>query len=184
MAAIQAAQTLGGVDGSRTLVIGASEGGIVAVRVSNLLASVTHVASLGGGGPVHLFDLAEFVRRRGLDADKEVYACWEEIVRDPDSTTKFCWGHPHRQLFSFLKTSLIEECLRSPAKRYLVHGTADEQNFIAGFDMLRAELAAKGRQAVFERIEGAGHSLDRPGQPEGLTAVLGRVMEWFLGSAR
>ena len=48
--------------------------------------------------------------------------------------------------------------------------------------MLRAELAAKGREAVFERIEGAGHGLDLPGQktPEGLIAVFGRLADWFL----
>jgi len=183
-AAIQAAQRLPGVDRSRTLVIGASEGGIVAARVSNVLRSVTHAASLSGGGPVHLFDLAEYVRRRGLDVDQEVYGCWREILRDPDSTTRFCWGHPYRMLSSFMKTSLAEECLRSRAKLYLVHGTADEQNFVAGFDVLRAELAAHRVDAVFERIDGADHALDRPGQspPEGLVDVLGRILAWFLPS--
>lgn len=182
VAAIKTVQRRSGVDASRTLVIGASEGGIVAVRVSNLLPVVSHVASLAGGGPVHLFDLAEFMRRKNLDPEKEVYACWRDLVRDPESTTKFCWGHPYRQLSSFLKTSLIKECLRSPARLYLVHGTADEQNFVAGFDMLRAELAAQGRDAMFERIDGADHGLNVPPQPapEGLVAVLGRIVDWFL----
>jgi hypothetical protein len=56
------------------------------------------------------------------------------------------------------------------------HGTADTQQSIAGFDVLRAELAAKQREAVFERIEGADHALDLPNQkvPEGLEAVFGR----------
>jgi dienelactone hydrolase len=171
-----------GVDARRTLVIGASEGGLVAVRVSNVLLGVTHVASLGGGGPSHLFDLAEFMRRRQLDAECEVYGCWQDVLRDPDSVTKFCWGHPYRQLSSFMKTSLVQECLRSPAKLYLVHGTADEQNFVAGFDVLRAELAARGREAVFERIDGADHGLEVAPQvaPEGLVAVLNRVVDWFL----
>jgi hypothetical protein len=36
---------------------------------------------------------------------------------------------------------------------------------------------------VFERIEGADHALDLPNQqvPEGLEAVFGRVVGWFLG---
>ena len=51
------------------------------------------------------------------------------------------------------------------------------------FDVLRAELAAKQRDAVFERIEGADHGLDLPNQqvPAGLEAVFGRVVDWFLG---
>ena len=55
--AIQAAQKLPGVDTSKTLVIGISEGGIVAMRVSNVSPQVTHAASLSGGGPVYLFHL-------------------------------------------------------------------------------------------------------------------------------
>ena len=180
--AIQTAQKLPGVDTSKTLVIGISEGGIVAMRVSNVSPAVTHAASLSGGGPVYLFHLAEFMRSKGLDAEKEVYACWSDIVKDPDSATKFCWGQTYRQWSSFMKTSVIAEALRSHALLYFAHGTADTQQSIAGFDVLRAELAAKQREAVFERIEGADHALDLPNQkvPEGLEAVFGRVMDWFL----
>jgi len=181
--AIQAAQKLPGVDASKTLVIGHSEGGIVAMRVSNVSPSVTHAASLSGGGPVYLFHLAEFMRSKKLDPEKEVYACWSDILKDPDSATKFCWGQTYRQWSSFMKTSVIAEALQSHALLYFAHGTADTQQAIAGFDVLRAELAAKQRDAVFERIEGADHALDLPNQkvPEGLEAVVGRVVDWFLG---
>lgn len=181
-AAIQSAQTLLGVDDSTTLVLGHSEGGMVAVRVSNILSSVTHAASLAGGGPNHMYVLAEYVRRRGLDPQKFVYDCWREVQADPQSTTKFCLDHSFRHWSGFYRTSLIEECLKSTAKLYLMHGSADEQNFVGGFDMMRAELAAQGRSAVFERLEGAGHSLDLPSQvtPEGLLAAFERLASWFL----
>jgi dienelactone hydrolase len=185
-AAIKATQELPGVDRSRTLVTGGSEGGMVAVRVSNLLTSVTHVAPIAGGGPNHLFGLAIGARRKGLDAEKEIYGCWAEILRDPDSTTKFCWGHPHRRWASFLKTSLVQECLKSRAHLYVAHGTADGSSAIEEFDVLRAELAAAGRPAVFERIEGADHVLGLPHEssPAGLVAVLNRVVDWFLASTK
>lgn len=114
-ASIRAAHELPGVDPSRTLVIGASEGGVVALRVSNVLPAVTHAASIAGGGPNHLFILAEYVRRRGDDPEREVYDCWNRIRRDPESTTGFCWGQPFRLWSSLLKTSLLEECLQSRA---------------------------------------------------------------------
>ena len=184
--AIGAAQKLPGVDTSKTLVIGHSEGGIVAMRVSNVSPLVTHAASLSGGGPVYLFHMAEFMRSKELDPEKEVYACWSEILKDPDSDTKFCWGQTYRQWSTFMKTSVIAEALKSHALLYFAHGTADAQQTIAGFDVLRAELAAKQRDAVFERIEGADHALDLPNQqvPEGLEAVFGRVVDWFLGNVR
>jgi len=181
--AIQAAQKLPGVDTSKTLVIGISEGGIVAMRVSNVSPQVTHAASLSGGGPVYLFHIAEFMRSKKLDPEKEVYACWSEILKDPDSATRFCWGQTYRQWSSFMKTSVIAEALKSHALLYFAHGTADAQQSISGFDVLRAELAAKKRDAVFERIEGADHALDLPNQqaPDGLKAVFDRVVDWFVG---
>ena len=181
--AIQAARKLPGVDTAKTLVIGISEGGIVAIRVSNVSPVVTHAVSLSGGGPVYLFHLADYMRSKGLDAEKEVYACWSDILKDPDSDSKFCWGQTYRQWSSFMKTSVIAEALKSHAHLYFVHGTADTQQTIAGFDVLRAELAAKQREAVFERIEGADHALDLPNQkvPEGLQAIFARIEDWFLG---
>jgi len=183
-AAIQAAQLLPGVDRSKTLAVGHSEGGIVAMRVSNVSTVVTHAASLSGGGPVYLFHMAEFMRQRDLDAEKEVYACWDEIVKDPDSATKYCWGQTYRQWTSFMKTSIIQEALASHASLYFAHGSADAQNSIFGFDVLRAELAARQRTAVFERIEGADHALDLPNQPvpNGLEIVFRHVVDWFLAA--
>jgi hypothetical protein len=127
--------------------------------------------------------MAEYMRTKGLDPEKEVYDCWSDILKDPDSAAKFCWGQTYRQWSSFMKTSVIAEALKSHALLYFAHGTADSQQTITGFDVLRAELAAKQRDAVFERIDGADHALDLPGQqvPEGLKAVFGRVVDWFLG---
>ena len=182
--AIHAASALKGIDRSKTLVVGHSEGGIVAMRVSNVSACVTHAASLSGGGAAYLFHIAEFMRRRGLDPEKEAYPCWDEVLRDPDNTAKFCWGQTYRQWFSFVRTSVIQEAIASHARLYFAHGTADAQNSVAGFDVLRAELAAKGRKAVFQRIEGADHSLDLPNQPlpTGLEATFRQVVQWFLST--
>ena len=59
------------------------------MRVSNISPQVTHAASLSGGGPVYLFHIAEYMRSKGLDPEREVYACWSDILKDPDSVTKF-----------------------------------------------------------------------------------------------
>ena len=67
------------------------------------------------------------MRSQGLDPGKEVYGCWTEIVKDPDSTTKFCWGQTYRQWSSFMKTSVIAEALKSHGLLYFAHGTADTQ---------------------------------------------------------
>ncbi len=180
--AIDAARSFPGVDSSRILVMGHSEGGIVAMRVSNVAKNVTHAASLSGGGPTYLLHIAEYVRRHGDDPEDGVFRCWARVQASPEATDKFCWGGTYRQWASFMRTSIIQEALESKARLYFAHGSADEQNTVAGFDVLRAELAAHGRDAVFERLEGADHALDAPGRqpPEGFQEVFGRVIRWFL----
>src|SRR5262249_54419891 len=104
-AALRAAWTLPGIDATRTLVMGHSEGGIVAARVAAELPQITHVASLAGGGPTQLFDLAE---TRGQpraddklgDAERrvqEVYEEWAKVQKDAESISKFWMGHPYRR---------------------------------------------------------------------------------------
>jgi len=181
VSALKAARTLPGVDRSRTLVIGHSEGAIVAVRVSNLVPYITHVGALSGGGPVYLFHMGEFFRKKGLDPEKELYPCWNQILKDPESTTRFCWGQTYRQWSSFMRTSIVREALASKSALYFGHGVNDEQNPVSAFDVLRAELAVTGRSAVFDRVEGASHSFDQAGQqaPEGFSSIFTRLLKWF-----
>jgi pimeloyl-ACP methyl ester carboxylesterase len=192
VAALRGVWTLGGVDPSRTLVMGHSEGGIVAARVASELAEVTHVASLAGGGPTQLFSLADLdARPRPGDepgsAEKRrqaVFDEWRRIQADPDSITKFWRAHPYRRWSTFLQSSLTAELLKSRARVYLVHGTNDAATGIAAFDLALAELTAQRRDVTAERLEGADHGFRTDGMPQGspdgFRAVASRVLEWFL----
>lgn len=179
--ALKIASKFDGVDRTRTLVIGHSEGAIIGLRVSNLAPGITHVAALSGGGPAYLFHMSEFFRKKGLDPEKELYPCWADVLGDPSSTSRFCWGQTFRQWSSFMKTSVVVEALHSRSALYFGHGTRDDQNPISAFDVLRAELAARGRKAVFDRVESGDHGFDLPSQqpPEGFRAVFRRILDWF-----
>src|SRR5262245_50062915 len=189
-AALRAVWTLPGIDATRSLAVGHSEGGIVAARVAAELPRVTHVASLAGGGPTQLFDLAE-LRGRARPDDKpgdaerrmrEVYDEWGKILNDPDSPAKSWLGHPYRRWSSFLKHSVTEELLRTKARVYLAQGTADTSVSVRAHDVLVAELKARGRDVTAERIEGADHGFRKPDDPkgsaDGMRSVFARVIEW------
>lgn len=188
-AAVRAALSLPGIDPTRSLVVGHSEGGIVAARVAAEDRRITHVASLAGGGPTQLFDLAEIARADGSGRDdpearvREVHAQWARIQADPTSVTRFWKGHPYRRWASFLSSSVLESLLRTDARIYLAHGTADRAVPVAAFDVLRAELAARAKDVTTERIEGADHGFRRTtpsGPPAELRQLMGRVVDWFL----
>ena len=90
VASIGAAHGLPGVDRRRTLVIGGSEGGVVAVHVSNVLESVTHVASIAGGGPNHLFAVADYQRQLQFGRP------WMNHRRSVSATCSFSFSSPAR----------------------------------------------------------------------------------------
>jgi pimeloyl-ACP methyl ester carboxylesterase len=190
-AALRAAWTLPGADAARSLVVGHSEGGLVAACVAAKLPRVTHVASLAGGGPTQLYDfVANAARPRPDDKPgdagrrvQDIYDAWAKIQKDPDSITQFWLGHPYRRWSSFLPQSVTQTLLHTKARVYAAAGTRDEVIPVAAYDMLVAELRARGRDVTVERLEGADHGFlteQMPRPPAGMQAVLGRVLHWFL----
>ncbi len=198
LAALRAALNLPGVDPSRTLAIGHSEGGLIAGMVAAREPKVTHVASLAGGGPTQLFDLLEIYARMQGDDDtpeaiaarrEHVLAKWREIEQDPDATDELWLGHPFRRWSSFLRHSLVEELTRTEAKILLAQGTADDATSIHAHDLLIAKLALHGRPFTEIRLHGAGHGFEKVLDPAdgaqedpqtGLMEVLERAVNWFL----
>lgn len=192
IAALRAVWTLPDIDSTKTLVVGHSEGAITASFVAAELPQVTHVAPLAGAGPTQLYSLAALAAEpqpgdKAGDGDKrreQMYEQWKKVIADPDSITTYWLGHPHRRWSSFLKHNSTEFLLRSKAKVYLAHGTADSASYIGEFDVLRAELAAHGRDFVTERLDGLTHGYTKPDEPPGppreMQSLFGRILSWFL----
>jgi pimeloyl-ACP methyl ester carboxylesterase len=184
VAALTAVLARPDVDPRRVLAVGHSEGGIVAARVAAEAPAVTHVAPLSCAGVSQLYSLAELARQRapegrGDAAVQAVYDEWAKVLAKPDSIDDFWMGHPNRRWSTFLKSSVIDELKRSKAKVYLAHGTADEADSVTGFDVIRAELLAAGRDVTAERVEGGDHGFGVKGRSE-IAKVFGNVVAWFV----
>ncbi|HKW51658.1 MAG TPA: alpha/beta fold hydrolase [Candidatus Eisenbacteria bacterium] len=200
-AAIRAARRIPGVRQDRLLVMGHSEGGIVACRVAREMGPlVTHVACLSGGGPTQLFDLIEHVRRGQLmgysfgadDPDdpearlKSFLALWDEVLADSMSAEKLFLGHPYRRWFTFLRSSPMQELTDVNARIYVAQGLDDASVDPESADVLFAELKAQGKDVTYDRVPGASHAYaikDRPGE-NGWQKLLGRVVGWYLNDNR
>lgn len=192
-AAINAASTLPEIDEARILVVGHSDGGQVATHVAFMNPAITQVASLAGGGPTQLFDATYFrsvataPEQMGSASStqriEQVLSEWAKIQADPDSISKFWMGHPYRRWSTFLRSSSLEDLLGCTARAYIVQGSEDTSVPVISFDVMRAELAARNRKVLAERIEGADHGLriqTQAGVQDELPAVLERIMNWFL----
>lgn len=190
-AALRAALKLSSVGTDKTLVIGHSEGGLVACRVARDLPKiVTHVAILAGGGGSQLYDLIALARRGEffdkVSPDPEVRVqyvldSWKEIEADPMNAEKFFFGFAYRRWSTFLSSSPIEELSQVKAKIYIAQGTEDKAVDPTSADTLYAQLAAKNKQVTYDRVAGANHSFRIKDNPkvDGWQDLFERIAKWF-----
>ncbi len=184
------------VNPKKTLVLGTSEGGIVAAKIASLDKTVTHVACLYGGGPGEIEELKDLARRGLLEGQdqslspdarvQEIEDEWKKILEDPRSITKFWRGHTYLRWHSFASESLVDNLLASQAKIFIAHGTKDTVSPIESFDAMLAKLQASGREVVHERVEGAEHEFKFT-EADGskwsiLDAFYERILLWFLNT--
>lgn len=192
-AALRAARSLPFSDPDRCLVIGHSEGGIIAARVAAENPFVTHVAALAAGGPTRFFDFLEAARAGRLyqdmppDSGKQVarlMADLSAIWSDPDSSDKFFLGHPYRRWSTFWSSSTLEELMKTQARMFIAQGTADANGGVTGFDVLHASLLVRGKQVVARRVEGGDHGFGFADQPnrDGWKEIFDEIRDWFFQS--
>lgn len=191
-AAVLAARRLPGIDTTRLLVVGHSEGGLVAARVAARLPFVTHVALLAGGGPSQLLDLVVLARDGSFldqvspdpaERERFVLAGWDSILADPESADREFLGHPYRRWSSFLRDSPIVELRRTGARVFVAQGAEDRAVSRASFDALVAELTGAGRRPTVRLVAGADHSflITAPdgARRDGWGEILGELLDWF-----
>jgi predicted esterase len=195
-AALRAARKLPQVDRTKTLIIGHSEGALVAALVARKHSFVTHVASLAGTGPPLEWELE---RKAGegrlypeLPAEgalqlQRLKQDLEAIRRDPGSTDKVAIGHTHIYWASRLIPSAMKILSRTRARVFLAHGTADRNVSFENFQLMYRELHKHGRDVTEMAVQAADHGFQiaptdvqpaRDAWPE----VIQSISNWFLSS--
>ena len=161
------------------LVIGHSEGGVLAARLARLDPRVGHVALLASPGPDPVEELALWGESRGR-ARSEIAAMVARIRATPDSATDLVFGHPHRRWSSFLAADPLADLLASGARVFLAQGDADANWPVAAHDALARGLRAAARPFAALRLAGADHGLTGPGQkpPEGMIEIFRAILRW------
>lgn len=182
-APLQDALSQPGVDRSRLLVAGHSEGALLACEVAARHPNqVTNVAPLSAGGMTQLYSLIELARAKSDAEVTKILEGWREVQRDPTSYEKSWFGHTYLRWSSFLRSSCAKRLDAAPtASVYLAHGTKDTASAIQSTDALYATLLATNRKVVYERLEGADHGLQFSAEPQrnGLAEVFGRIILWY-----
>jgi len=152
------------------MVIGHSEGGIVATHLANKYPKlIAGVGILAGEDPSQLFSLYEFAKE-GIFFNKEGYSkeqridsltkVWKEILSDPASTTKYFWGFTYLRWSSFLKKSAQEELADYTGKIFIAQGESDKNVFPLSAEVIYTSLLSKGKNVQLQLISNADHSFN------------------------
>jgi predicted esterase len=183
-AALNDARKASWVDHTRTLLLGSSEGAVMTSVVAANDPTITDVISISGSGTTQLFDF--IAQAYGdcfnasvclADIEKNVSA----IKADPQSHTKFAWGHPYKRWTSFFNIDPGELLLKSKARVYVAIGTADEVVPAISQELAATKLLLAGRDVTVRRVADGTHSLNRrnAGNRDELDRELRIALAWF-----
>jgi pimeloyl-ACP methyl ester carboxylesterase len=170
LAAIQAslrdARRANWIDPRRTLVMGGSEGAVMATLLAAADPGVTDVIAIGGSGTSQAYDFIVSAYTTCFDVPRCLAQAEQQlraIAAKPDSATDFAWGHPYKRWASFFRVDPGEALLHSRARTYIAFGTADRAVPALSQEIMVAKLLAAGRDVTVRRVPDAGHGLVIPG---------------------
>lgn len=172
------------VDTRRTLVLGMSEGAVMSSLLASHDPGITDVIAIGGSGTTQLFDFIVLAYHHCFDSAEclaDVQRNLADVQSDPQSATRFAWGHAYKRWTSFFNVDPGEEFVRSKARVYMAFGTADVNVPALSQEVAVAKLQAARHDITVRRVQDAGHSLTKPGDSDwsDLEKEYRRALAWF-----
>lgn len=183
-ASVQDARKSPWVDQKRTLVLGHSEGAVMATMLAASDARITDVVAIGGSGTTQLYDFIVHAYHACFDVPRclaDVENNVRAIAKNPNSSIEFAWGHPFKRWSSFFRIDPSEELLRSKSRVYIAFGTADNAVPALSQEIIVAKLLAAGRDVTVRRVPDADHSLRQTGATNfgDLDKEYRAALDWF-----
>ena len=190
-ASLRAARTLTGIDLRRTLVVGHSEGALMAAAVAARNDFVTDVACLAGGGPTQLFDFVAEARIGRLLSEgptpvaqmQALRRRWSDIRQHAADPNRMWLGHPYTYWSSFMAGAMFGELERGRSRVFVAQGSLDGIHPQYAVDLVEATLMAEGRDVTALVVDGANHDFQFKDQTkngrDGWREILQTVVSWF-----
>lgn len=189
LAALQAVlgevRKAGDADPKRVIVMGTSEGAVMASLLAGRDNRITHAVLVSGSGTSQLFDFLALAYQTCFDRSAciaDIETQLRAVRADPQSAEKLAWGHPHKRWTSFFAVDPGAELLRSKARVYWALGTADENVPALSQEVAIAKLLTAGRDVTVRRVPGGDHMLAPAGSNDfsALDREYRKALDWAL----
>ena len=180
LAALNVAKDLPWVKAGPVLVIGETEGAIIAPLIARNYKGITNIALLGGVGTPGLWtDIAIDVLENAPDFHKTEDAVqkqevlFKEIIKD-NSVNKWYYDRPYRYWSSFFRMNPMDDILNTNTNVYVFQIYQNGIVYMLSTEVLVSALQAKGRNVVVRRET----SFDKVTYD--IDSEYTRIVDWFL----
>jgi len=133
------------------VIIGASEGSIVASKIAENNSDITHLGLIGSGGASLRTDL-EILSKKQLLFFFTIKWNLKAVANDPDSLTKKAWGHSHKYWSSILDVDLREILPKLDIPIIIAMGEKDKSVPVESLEELRKIFREQGKKNLFINI--------------------------------
>jgi len=145
------------------VLVGVSEGGMVAVKVAAKLSEVTHIALIGDGGYPMRRILETLYRKHALPCNVE--EGWKRIVADPDSLEKRWCGSPYRYWSAVMDIDPVPDFLKLEIPIFVGIGERDQNVPLESIRYLESRFKMAGKKNLTVKVyPGANHFLRARGK--------------------
>ncbi len=167
------------------VLMGGSEGGIIAAELAKTRPRVTHLALIGsGGGWTQADEFRFFLQEQGsylgVSSLAQLEQQFADIEGDPDAVNRSWAGHTFRHWSSFLWYSPVGALAELDVPILLMHGTRDEAVPVESARALRDVFRERGKaNLTYREYEGLDHSLRDASGKSGFPLLEVDMVQWF-----
>jgi esterase/lipase len=174
----------------KIIAVGFSEGGRIVTKLAAENNKITHLVSVVSGGLNQFY--SSIINRRmdavtgkitQHEAQAEIdslFAVYEEIYNDPNSTEKWYYGHPYKRWGSFCSDIPLEHLVQLEIPIFYLNGSIDQSTPILEADYIMLEfLRLRKTNITYKVLPGVEHSLYEVFVENGEEKAISRRKEAF-----
>lgn len=144
------------------VLVGVSEGALIAARVAGLMPSITHLATIGDGGYSMRKSLSILAQKGAISFD--VDSGWKEIAADPRSVEKSWYGNPYRWWSDIMDIDPLPHFLKLNIPILVGIGEQDDSVPVESARFLESQFKEAGKGNLILKVyPGADHRLSSNG---------------------
>jgi pimeloyl-ACP methyl ester carboxylesterase len=170
------------------MLVGSSQGGVVAAEVATLDFRVSHLLLMASGGGWTQAEELEFLVEQnpgylGMADTNQLKAKFDEINAAQDSDQLWA-GHPFRMWNSYLWFSSMDELTKQSIPILLAHGSADKRVPVESARAMRDEFVNLGLDNLtYLEFEGLDHNFNDTDGKNKLIELQEYAYAWMIESA-